>query len=103
MYAIVKVGSDQFKVSEGDIIEVDRLAEDIGTKIKLDEVLMVSDGKDVKVGQPTLSGAKIEAEVLQETLGEKVYSFKFRRRKASALKKGHRAKFTAIKITKIVV
>lgn len=103
MYAIVKVGSDQFKVSEGDIIEVDRLSEDIGKKIKLDEVLMLSDGKDITVGQPTVAKAKVEAEVVEETMGEKVFSFKYRLRKASACKKGHRAKFTALKIKKISV
>ena len=103
MYAIVQVGSDQFMVSEGDIIEVDRLGEESGKKIKLEEVLMFSDGKDVRVGQPVLSGAKVEAQIVEETLGEKVFSFKYRRRKANALKKGHRAKFTALKITKISV
>ena len=103
MYAIVKVGSDQFKVSEGDIIEVDRMDEASGKKITLEEVLMVSDGKEVKVGQPTLSNSRIEAEVVEETLGEKVFSFKYRRRQSSALKKGHRTKFTVLKITKITV
>jgi large subunit ribosomal protein L21 len=103
MYAIVQLGSAQFKVSEGDIIEVDRLAEEVGKKITFDEVLMFSDGEDMKIGQPTLSGAKVEAEVVKKTLGNKIFSFKFRRRKSSALKKGHRTKFTAVKITKIAV
>jgi large subunit ribosomal protein L21 len=101
MYAIIRVGSDQYKVSEGDIIEVDRLQEDVGKKIKLEDVLMVSDGKDVKVGQPKVSGAKVEAEIMEETMDDKVVSFKYRRRKASALKKGHRTKLTALRIKKI--
>jgi large subunit ribosomal protein L21 len=103
MYAIVQLGSDQFKVSEGDIIEVDRLLEETGKKFIFSDVLMFSDGKDVKVGHPTLSGAKVEAEVVQGTLGDKVFSFKYRHRKAWSVKKGHRAKLTAVKITKIAV
>ena len=103
MYAVIQVGSDQFKVSEGDIIEVDRLKEGPGDKISLEEVLMFSDGKDVKLGQPVLSGAKVEAEVVDETQGEKVIAFKYRPRKAFAKKKGFRAKFTALQIKKITV
>jgi len=103
MYAIVQVGSDQFKVSEGDIIEVDRMQEQSGKKIKLEEVLMFSDGKDVKVGQPLIAGAKVEAEVMEDSLGDKVFAFKYRRRKASKTKKGHRTKLTALRINKITV
>lgn len=103
MYAIVQVGSDQYKVSQGDVIEVDRMSESVGSKIKLEDVLMVSDGTDIKVGQPTLSGANVEVEVIEETMADKVFSFKYRRRKAFALKKGHRAKLTALRINKITV
>ncbi len=101
MYAIVQFGSAQYKVSEGDIIEVDRIAEVIGDKVSSDRVLMVSDGAKVQVGQPCLKGARVEAEVLDQTKGDKVVAFKYRCRKAYALKHGHRAKFTALKITKI--
>jgi len=101
MYAIVQLGSEQFKVSEGDVITVDHLQAESGKKMALENVLMVSDGKDVKVGQPTVSGAKIEAQVLQDGLAGKVVAFKYWRRKAHAFKKGHRAKLTALKITKI--
>ncbi|MEW5895486.1 MAG: 50S ribosomal protein L21 [Candidatus Omnitrophota bacterium] len=101
MYAIVKIGSDQFKVSEGDIIEVDHLAEDAGKKIAFEDVLMVANGDEVKIGQPVLAGAKVQAEVIGDAQGEKVIAFKYRKRKASAFKKGHREKLTALKITKI--
>jgi len=103
MYAVIQVGSDQFKVSEGDVIEVDRLEQDPGEAISLNEVLMVSDGKEITLGQPFVAGARVEAEVVDETMGEKVFSFKYRRRKASAVKKGFRAKFTAVRINKISV
>jgi len=103
MYAVIQLGSDQFKVSEGDIIEVDRLQEEEGKKITLDSVLMISDGNDIKVGQPALSGAKVQAQVIKDTLGDKVVAFKYWKRKANAFKKGHRPKLTALKITKITV
>lgn len=103
MYAIVQLGSEQFRVAEGDMIEVAHLQDEEAKKFTFDQVLMVSDGKEVKVGQPTVSGAKVEAEVVAQTAGDKVIAFKYRRRKAFAFKKGHRAKFTALKITKIKV
>ena len=103
MYAIFQLGSEQFKVSEGDVIAVDLLQEDLGKKMVLDNVLMVSDGADVKVGQPALSGAKIEAEVLENGMGAKVIAFKYWKRKANAFKKGHRQKMTSLKITKIKI
>ena len=101
MYAIVKIGSDQFKVSEGDIIEVDRMKEEAGKKVVFQDVLMLSGNDDVKIGQPVVAGAKVEAEVLGDEQGEKVIAFKYRKRKASAFKKGHREKLTALKIVKI--
>jgi large subunit ribosomal protein L21 len=101
MYAVIQFGSDQFKVSEGDIIEVDRLEAEDGKTITVDDILMVSDGKEVKIGQPALSGSTVQAQVLKETLGDKVVAFKYWKRKAHAFKKGHRPKLTALKITKI--
>jgi large subunit ribosomal protein L21 len=103
MYAVIQFGSDQFKVSEGDIIEVDRLEGEDGKTITVDDVLMISDGKDIKIGQPALSGAKVQAEVVKETLGDKVVAYKYWKRKANAFKKGHRPKLTALKITKIKI
>ncbi len=103
MYAIVQFGSSQYKVSEGDVIEVDRLADDVGAKLTTDQVFFMSDGKDVKIGQPTLKGATVEALVVDRTMADKVVAFKYRARKAFAWKRGHRAKLTALKITKISV
>jgi large subunit ribosomal protein L21 len=101
MYAIVQFGSSQYKVSEGDVIEIDRLADEKSENVKADQVLLIADGKDVKVGQPSLKGATVEAKVLDQTMGEKVFAFKYRCRKGFTWKRGHRAKLTALKITKI--
>ncbi len=101
MYAVVQVGKDQFKVAEGDIINVDLLKEDSGKKLTLDKVLIFAKGSDIRIGQPTLTDVKVEAEVDKQVLGEKVIALKYRRRKDSATKTGHRKKFTALKITKI--
>ncbi|MDP8213407.1 MAG: 50S ribosomal protein L21 [Candidatus Zapsychrus exili] len=101
MFAIVQIGSAQFKVSEGDVVEVDRLDEEAGKKLSLDQVLLISDDKDVKVGQPHVEGAKIEAQVIKEVKGPKTIAFTYRRTKNSSVKKGHRRKLTSLKIDKI--
>jgi len=103
MYTIVEVGSLQYKVSEGDNITVNRFDEKEGKSITLDKVLLFSDGKAVMVGQPYLKDVKVTAKVLRDCLGEKLISFKFRRRKNSKWKKGHRQKLTTLNITKIAV
>lgn len=101
MYAVVQVGKEQFKVAEGDIINVDLLKDDIGSKLTLDNVLIFAKGSDIRIGQPILSDVKVEAEVEEQTAAEKVVTLKYRRRKDSATKTGHRKKLTALKITKI--
>jgi len=101
MFAIVQLGALQYKVAEGDVVEPTRLKEKDGATIKLDKVLLFSNDADVRVGRPFLSDVAVEAQVVKETLGEKLIAFKFRRRKNYARKKGHRQKLTALKITKI--
>ena len=101
MYAIVKVGSSQYKVAEGDLIEVHRIKDEDGKAITLDKVLMFAKGADIRIGQPYLSDVKISAKVIKKTLGKKVTAFKYRKRKDSSSKVSHRTKFTAINITKI--
>lgn len=103
MQAIVKLGSLQYTISEGDTIEVNRLANQEGKTITLDKVLFYSNGKDVRVGQPYLKDVKITGTVDGHILGEKIRSHKYRRRKNSAWTKGHRSKLTALTITKITV
>jgi large subunit ribosomal protein L21 len=101
MYAVVQLGSSQYKVSEGDTIEADLLETEEGKSVTFDKVLLYADGADVKIGQPYLKDIKITAKVLGTVLGPKLLSFKHRSRTASAWKKGHREKLTSLSITKI--
>ena len=104
MYAVIEDSGQQFRVSEGDELTVDlrELAEDT-KEMEFDRVLLVSNEGDVKVGTPLVDGAKGVAEILApEEKGKKVFSYYLRRRKASRRKKGHRQKFTKVRITKIV-
>lgn len=102
MYAIVQAGSQQYKVSEGDIISVQRL-EEKGPSINLDKVLFYENGDTVKVGRPFLSDVQIKADILAEEKDAKVVSFKYSKRKNTSWKKGHRQKLTVLKISKIEV
>lgn len=101
MYAVVQIGANQYKVAEGETIAVGRIREQEGNKITLDKVLLVADGDRVTVGQPFVAGAKISATVAKQALGDKVVAYKYRIRKDSAQKIGHRQKITTLNITKI--
>ena len=101
MYAVIQLGSSQYRVAEGDSIIAHRLSEKEGKTITLDKVLFFYDGKNVHVGQPFLKNIKITAKVMGQVLADKVVAFKFRRRKNYAKKRGHRQKLTTLNITKI--
>ena len=101
MFAVVQVGNQQFKVSEGDIIQAHRLDYEKGQNIVLDKVLLYSDGKDVKLGQPYLKDIEVKAEIVEQTRAPKVIAFKYRKRKDSARTHGHRQDLTTVKIAKI--
>ena len=100
MYAIIKTGGKQYKVSEGDIINVDLLSKNPKDVVEFTEVLALSD-KELKVGTPFVAGAKVVAEVIMEGRDKKVVTFKKRRRKDSKVKRGFRRDFTKIRVTKI--
>ena len=101
MYAIIATGGKQYKVSEGDIIMVEKLGVATGDKYTFEQVLLVS-GDDVKVGAPTVAGASVEADVINgEAKGKKVIVYKYKRKSGYHKKNGHRQQFTAVKITKI--
>lgn len=100
MYAIVQVGSQQYKVTQGDIVSVQKL-EDKGPSVKLEKVLLFEDGATVKVGQPFLDDVKVTAEIVEQAKDNKVVSFKYSKRKNTSWKKGHRQKLTTLKIVKI--
>lgn len=100
MFAIIKTGGKQYKVSEGDVIKVEKIEAKSGDKIEFDQVLMVA-GDDVKVGSPVVEGAKVQAEVLDQKKNKKVVIFKFKAKKNYRKKKGHRQPYTLVKIEKI--
>ncbi len=100
MYAIIATGGKQYKVSEGDIITIEKLGVEAGEKITFDQVLAVSD-KDLKVGAPTVEGATVEASVVKEGRAKKVIVYKYKRKTGYHKKNGHRQAFTQVKIEKI--
>ena len=100
MFAIIKTGGKQYKVSEGDIIKVEKIEAKSGDKIEFDQVLMVA-GDDVKVGSPVVEGAKVKAEVLDQKKDKKIVIIKFKAKKNYRKKKGHRQPYTLVKIEKI--
>ena len=102
MYAIIETGGKQYRVEAGQIIEIERLEAESG-KITFDRVLLCSDGKSVTVGTPTVAKASVAGEVLDEIKGDKVISFKKRRRKDSRWKKGHRQTLARVRIDEITV
>jgi large subunit ribosomal protein L21 len=96
-YAVIRTGGKQYRVTEGDVVRVASLAGNPGDKVKFD-VLLLS-GESVQIGKPSVSGAEVEGEIVQHGRGEKLVVFKFRKRKRSRKKAGHRQDFTAVRIT----
>ncbi len=100
MYAIIATGGKQYKVSEGDIITIEKLGVEAGEKVTFDQVLVVG-GDDLKVGDPTVVGATVEASVVKEGRAKKVIVYKYKRKTGYHKKNGHRQAFTQVKIEKI--
>jgi len=101
MFAVVEIGKTQVKVAEGDTIDAQRVKGEAGETLTLDKVLMFAKGSDIRVGQPYLEDVKITAKIVNHYSASKVIAYKYRRRKDSATKRGHRQKCTALSITKI--
>lgn len=104
MYAVIQTGGKQYRAEPGQTLWVEKLEGDAGTKVTFDQVLLVApgEGKDVAIGAPTVAGAKVTGEIVEQGLGEKLVVFKFRRRKNYVRKTGHRQELTAVKIESIV-
>ena len=100
MYAIIATGGKQYKVSEGDVIKVEKLAAEAGSTYTFDQVLVVG-GDEVKVGEPTVAGATVEASVIGDGKEKKVIVYKYKRKTGYHKKQGHRQPFTKVKIEKI--
>ena len=103
MYAVIQTGGKQYRVEPGKTVVVEKLAGEAGAKVVFDQVLLVSsgDGGSVSVGAPLVAGAKVTGEIVEQTRGEKLVVFKFRRRKNYRKKTGHRQPYTELKITGI--
>ena len=101
MFAVIKTGGKQYRVAAEDVIKIEKVAGEPGEIVQLGEVLMLG-GDNVTVGVPTVAGASVAAEVLEQGRGEKVIAFKKRRRKNSRRKRGHRQEFTLLRVTEIL-
>lgn len=101
MYAVIKTGGKQYRVSKDDVVTIEKVPGDAGAKIEFDQVLMIGSGAGVKIGAPVVSGAKVTAELVEQSRGPKLIAFKKRRRKNSRRKKGHRQDLSIVRITDI--
>ena len=101
MYAVIKTGGKQHKVSEGDVLAVEKVAGSTGDTVVFDDVLMVSKDSDVRIGTPVVAGAKVVAEIIAQTKAPKITIFKMKRRKGYHKKTGHRQPLTQMKVKEI--
>ncbi len=101
MYAVIKTGGKQYRVREGDTLRIEKLAAEKGAKVQFDQVLMVGEGDDVKLGTPYVSGTQVSATVIAQGRGDKIKVVKFKRRKNYLRQKGHRQDYTEVEITGI--
>ncbi|MBB5210938.1 50S ribosomal protein L21 [Microbulbifer hydrolyticus] len=101
MYAVIESGGKQHRVEEGEVLRLEKIEVATGESVDFDKVLMVVDGDAINIGAPVVEGAKVTAEVLSHGRGEKVRIIKFRRRKHSMKRQGHRQWYTEVKITGI--
>jgi large subunit ribosomal protein L21 len=99
MYAVVRTGGKQYRVKEGDLLKVEKLAQDVGAKLEL-EVLLVGEGAEVKLGAPTVSGARVEAQVVSHGKGRKLWHFRTQEEGWDRIR-GHRQPYTELRITGI--
>lgn len=101
MYAIIRTGGKQYQVACGDQVRVEKLDGNVGETVDLNDVLMVVDGEEIKVGQPVLENAKVTAKIAEQGRAKKIIVFKKRRRTGYRLRRGHRQSYTALKIEAI--
>ena len=100
MYAVIRTGGKQYRVSQGDTLRIEKLPGDVGSSITFGEVLMLG-GEKLSIGKPLVKGAKVSAEIVAQDRAKKIIVFKMRRRKNYRRKNGHRQWFTEVKITGI--
>ena len=100
MYAVIKTGGKQYRVSQGETLRVEKLPGDVGAKVEFNEILLVG-GEKVVVGKPTVAGAKVVASIVAQDRAEKIIVFKMRRRKNYRRKNGHRQPYTELRIESV--
>ena len=101
MYAVVRTGGKQYRLGVGDSVKVENLPDEVGNIVELSQILMVSDGSEVKVGTPLVAGASVKAEIVGHGRDKKIRVFKMKRRKKYRRTQGHRQAFTQLKVTEI--
>jgi large subunit ribosomal protein L21 len=103
MYAVVKTGGKEYRVSKGDLIRVEKLQGKVGDQVELKDVLMVSETAETKIGNPLLSYVVIKGEIIEESKGKKVLTYKMKRRKNYRRFKGHRQTYTYLRVNEILL
>ena len=103
MYAIVNIAGKQYKVAEGDKLQVARLSSKVGDKVNFNKVMLTDDGKDIKIGKPAVKGAMVSAEILEHGRLKKILVYKKKRRKGYQRKNGHRQDFSSIMVNSIKI
>ncbi len=101
MYAVVTTGGKQYRVQKGETLKIEKIPGDVGSQVAFDQVLMVSDGDRVEIGQPLVENAVVNAHIVEQGKHKKILVFKYKRRKRFRRTQGHRQQFTAVKIDDI--
>ena len=101
MYAVIATGGKQYKIAKDDVLDIERIEGEVGTKLTFDQVLMVAEGEKIECGTPLLKSATVDAEIVDQFRGKKITVFKMKRRKGYRRKQGHRQELTKIKISSI--
>ena len=98
MYAVVSSGGKQYKVQKGETLRIEKIPGEVGSKVVFDQVLMIADGENIRVGQPVIAKAAVQASIVEQDKAKKILIFKYKRRKRYRRKHGHRQPYTAIRI-----
>lgn len=101
MYAVIKTGGKQYRVTEGDLLRTEKINGEVGKAIEFEEVLMIANGEQIDVGRPVLTESRVVGEIVEQGKGKKIIVFKSKRRKGYRKKQGHRQLYTVLKIKEI--
>jgi len=101
MYAVIRTGGKQYLVGQGDFVKVEKLPGDVGQEVVFDEVLLVNDGSELKLGKPVVEGARVRGTIVEQGRSKKIIVFKMKRRKGYRRKQGHRQYYTGVKVEAI--